>query len=163
MKKLLISTAIASMMFATSAIAGSVYNHDGTVNANGIRNTSLNADSQNLPPVEYDSAYPLPGHVKLYKKSYVTAPPMIPHKVDHMLPITIHNNECLQCHMPQHAKRLGIPNIPADHFHDNFKGGTHHYRISGSRFNCTQCHAPQAKVSLAVQNHFNEVRAKRGF
>ena len=162
MKKLLISTAIASLL-ATSAIAGNVYNSDGTVNANGIRNTSLNADSENLPPVEYNSPYPIPGQVKSFKKSYVTAPPMIPHKVDHMLPITIHHNECLQCHMPQHAKRLGIPNIPADHFHDNFEGGVHHYRISGSRFNCTQCHAPQAKVSLAVQNHFEEVRAKSGY
>lgn len=163
MKKLLISTAIASMMFATSAIASSVYNHDGTVNVNGIRSTSLHADSQNLPPVEYSSAYPIPGQVKSFKKSFVTAPPMIPHRVSNMLPITLHNNQCLSCHMPQYAKKLGVPSIPADHFKDSFEGGTHHYRISGSRFNCTQCHAPQAKVKLAIQNHFNEVKAKRGF
>ena len=149
MKKLLIISSLAALVFA------------GTVEVNGIRKSNLNAGSENLPNLQYNNTLPIPGQVKLYKKSYNTAPPMIPHRVDHMVPIKVGKNECLMCHMPLHAKKLGIPHMPKDHFADNFDKNVQEPRVAGSRYFCTTCHAPQANVKLAVQNHFDQVKEMR--
>ena len=149
MKKLLIISSLAALVFA------------GSVEVTGIRKSNLNSDSENLPTLQYNSALPIPGQVKLYKKSYYTAPPMIPHKIDHMVPIKVGENECLMCHMPLHAKKLGIPQMPKDHFVDNFDKNQKNPQVAGSRYFCTTCHAPQANVKPAVQNHFNRVKALR--
>ena len=149
MKKIVIVSSLAALVFA------------GTVEVNGIRKSDLNAGSENLPAFQYSNSLPIPGQVKLYKKSYYTAPPMIPHKVAHMVPIKVGKNECLMCHMPLHAKKLGIPQMPKDHFVDNFDKNTKEPRVAGSRYFCTTCHAPQANVKPAVQNHFNNVKALR--
>jgi len=149
MKKIVILSSLAALVFA------------GTVEVTGIRQSNLNNGSENLKKIEYSQALPIPGQVKLYKKSYKTAPPMIPHKVGHMVPIKVGKNECLMCHMPLHAKKLGIPQMPEDHFVDNFDKDKKQDRVAGSRYFCTTCHAPQANVKLAVQNHFDRVRVLR--
>lgn len=110
--------------------------------------------------MKYHSPAPFPGQVKPFKKSFVTAPPMIPHSIDGMTPITIHNNMCLNCHMPKPAKVMGVTPMPKDHFVDNFKNGKHIQRVAGSRFNCTQCHAPQAKLDPVIENKFESLRNK---
>jgi len=132
------------------------------VEVTGIRKAPLNADSQNLEVVKYNPQAPNPGKVKLYKKSYFTAPPMIPHSIEGMTPITIKNNQCLACHMPQNAKMMHIIPIPQDHFIDNFEGGKHIKRVAGSRYNCTTCHAPQAELDPVVENKFESMKAKAG-
>ena len=149
MKKMLIISSLVAFAFA------------GTVEVTGIRHSSLNSESENLKTIKYSNAFPMPGQVKLYKKSYKTAPPMIPHRVDHMVPIKVGKNECLMCHMPLHAKKLGIPQMPKDHFRDNFDKDKKDVSVAGSRYFCTTCHAPQANVKLAVQNHFNNVKKLR--
>jgi len=147
MKKLIAVSSLALCLFA------------GQYDITGVRQSSLTAGSENLPKIEYNNAAPIPGQVKNIKKSFVTAPPMIPHKVANMLPIKIGKNECLACHMPNTAKALGIKGMPKDHFVDNFEGDVHHkYRIAGSRYNCTQCHAPQAKLDPVVENKFESLR-----
>ena len=146
MKKLVAISSMALFLFA------------GQYDITGIRQSSLNADSENLPKIEYNEAAPLPGQVKIIPKSYVTAPPMIPHKVDHMLPIKFGKNQCLACHMPDTAKALGIHGMPKDHFKDNFEGNVHQsHRVAGSRYNCTQCHAPQAELDPVIQNKFESL------
>jgi len=150
MKKMLISSVL---LLATSLFAGD------SVSVTGIRAADLNEGSQNLKDIRYINSMPIPGQVEKIPTSYHTAPPMIPHKVKNMLPITIHNNECLACHMPNHAKQLGIHSIPKDHFVDTFENGRKTgSRIAGSRFNCTQCHAPQAQVDPVVQNRFDTIK-----
>jgi len=153
MKKMLIISSIALTLFA------------GQYDSTGIRKTSLNADSENLAKIEYIQSAPLPGQVTKIPKSYVTAPPMIPHKVSHMLPIKFGSNQCLSCHMPDTAKALGIHGMPKDHFNNTFdrtESGKYKvvhqkYRISGSRYNCTQCHAPQATIDPVIQNKFESL------
>jgi cytochrome c-type protein NapB len=154
MKKLVAISSMALFLFA------------GQYDITGIRQSNLNAGSENLPKIEYHQAAPLPGQVTKIKKSFNSAPPMIPHKVDHMLPIKIGHNECLACHMPNTAKALGIHGMPKDHFINTFdrtSSGKYvavhqKHRIAGSRYNCTQCHAPQAKLDPVVQNKFESLR-----
>jgi len=150
MKKLLLSSILAATLFAANS-----------VQVTGIRDAGLHQGSQNLKDIQYINTLPVPGQVKTLPTSYNTAPPMIPHSVKNMLPITRHNNECLVCHKPAPAKALGIKAMPKDHFVDNFENGKKTgVRVAGSRFNCTQCHAPQAKLDPVIENKFESIRNK---
>jgi len=157
MKKLLISSALIAGFILTGCQNASTSSNK-TVKVTGIRQANLNADSQNLPAFKYNTAQPIPGKVKVQPKSFVTAPPMIPHSVQGMVPITRNNNMCLNCHMPQAAKSLKVTPIPQDHFVDNFEGDKKSSKLAGSRYNCTTCHAPQAMVDPVVENKFESLR-----
>jgi len=118
------------------------------------------------PPVEYTKA--APGQAKKFARSYENAPPMIPHSVEGLVPITRKNNACLGCHMPNVAKSMGATPISPTHFKDffaatkeklqKFKGAAKVHSdpndIAPQRFNCTQCHAPQANAKPLVENTF---------
>jgi cytochrome c-type protein NapB len=160
MKKLLISSAAIALLFAGCNNPTQANNTvtNKTVKVTGIRQAGLEKDSQNLAKIEYTSQAPVPGKVKPFKKSFVTAPPMIPHSVKGMVPIKIGKNQCLGCHTPQTAKAMHITAIPADHFVDNFEGDKKIHRIAGSRYNCTQCHAPQAKLDPVIENRFESIQ-----
>jgi len=149
----------------------------------GLRKTSL--FEENVKPNDGKFNRPAPGASARFERAYVNAPPMIPHSVDGLLPITKDNNQCLGCHMPDVAKGVGATPIPPSHFTDyrpktvlkdgelvkegkkvGLKGDignvgdiklakvkklNHLYQ---GRFNCSQCHAPQANVDTAVGNTF---------
>jgi cytochrome c-type protein NapB len=149
----------------------------------GLRKTSL--FDENVEPAKTDYKRASAGSSDRFERAYVNAPPMIPHDVEGLLPITSKNNQCLGCHMPDAAKGVGATPIPPSHF-TNYRPDTvykngelvkegktvgmkgelgnvsdiklakakklnHLYQ---GRFNCSQCHAPQAKVDTAVANTF---------
>ncbi len=155
-----------------------------TEEALGLRKTDLYSEDK-AAPVAADFNRPAPGSAPKFERAYVNAPPMIPHSVEGLLPITRDNNQCLGCHMPEQAKAMGATPIPPSHF-TNFRPETvlkngellkegkvvgpkgdlgnvgdiklakvkklnHLYQ---GRFNCTQCHAPQAKIDPIVGNTF---------
>ncbi len=118
------------------------------------------------------------GESKMIARSFENAPPMIPHDVEGMLPITIDNNSCTGCHEPAVASSMGATAIPQTHFTDfrpttalasngkitkngaevdntsDFKIGSQALSsLSGARYNCSQCHAPQSTGQL-VENTF---------
>ena len=164
-KLLLISSITAAFLFAGCSANNTSTNNSvssKTVQVTGVRKTNLNADSENLPVVKYTEAAPMSGKVKLFKKSFVTAPPMIPHSIKGMVPIKVGHNVCLSCHMPQQAKALGIPAMPKDHFVDNFGGDKVKPKVAGSRYFCTTCHAPQAKLNPVIENKFEQMKANKG-
>ncbi len=165
MKKIaLISAAAALIVFSGCSLNNSSNKvSNKKVEVTGIRKASLDKGSQNLPVVTYNNQAPIPGKVKPYKKSYVTAPPMIPHSVEGMLPITAKRNMCLNCHLPQNAKALGVTPMPEDHFIDNFEGGKKVRRVAGSRYFCTTCHVPQANLNPVIENKFESLKANAGF
>lgn len=113
------------------------------------------------------------------KRAFENAPPMIPHDVEGMLPITINNNSCTGCHEPAVAPSMGATPIPKSHFTDyrpstslasngkitkegktventsDFMTSSKSLsQLSGARFNCSQCHAPQSTGKLIVENEF---------
>jgi cytochrome c-type protein NapB len=148
----------------------------------GLRKTDLyNEDKASGSKTDYSR--PAPGSSTRFERAYKDAPPMIPHSVDGLLPITKMNNQCLGCHMPEVAPSVGSTPIPATHFtnyrpltamNDGYlvKGGevvgydiqnTSDIKIAKAkrsdtlyqgRFNCTQCHAPQSKTKTDVANTF---------
>ncbi len=143
----------------------------------GLRGASVFKDDVTPPPVKEDR--PAPGAAPKFERSYVNAPPLIPHSVDGLLPITRKNNACLGCHMPDKAKASGATPIPPTHFTDYrpktkigkngevIKEGkavkntsdvvtvAHTLKtLSMARYNCSQCHVPQANVKPLVGNTF---------
>ena len=94
-------------------------------------------------------------------RSYHTAPPMIPHTTKDMVPITRDSNLCKDCHvipdMIGQKIDKGVPKpAPVSHYED-VKAG----QLYMGRWNCTQCHAPQANVGVLVQSTFGKKPVKR--
>ncbi|MEA3522977.1 MAG: nitrate reductase cytochrome c-type subunit [Campylobacterota bacterium] len=144
----------------------------------GLRKTDLySEDTTVADETKYGTA--TAGSGKFFDRAFDNAPPMIPHDVEEMLPITINDNQCKSCHMPEVAKSMGATAIPKSHFTDlrprtnigkdgsvvkegqvmtgvNDTLTVQHKlsSLSGSRFNCSQCHAPQSTGDLIVQNNF---------
>ena len=159
----------------------------------GLRKTNLYTES-NTKPEETKYTTAAPGTSKRFDRAFENAPPMIPHSVDGLLPITKGNNSCLGCHLPDVAKSMGATPIPASHF-TNFRpttvmknghevkggkvvglkagnlGNTSDIKIAKAkklnhlyqgRFNCSQCHAPQAQIDPLVKNNFTPEFSKNG-
>jgi len=148
----------------------------------GLRKTTLyNEDKTSGTKADYNR--PSPGSSTRFERAYRDAPPMIPHSVEGLLPVTKMNNQCLGCHLPEVAPSVGSTPIPETHFtnyrphtlmKEGFvvKGGkmigydlinTADIKLAKAkksdtlylgRFNCTQCHAPQSKMKTSVANTF---------
>lgn len=88
------------------------------------------------------------------QRSFENAPPLIPHDISDIVPITIDNNLCVSCHMPEIAEAVGATPVPKSHLYSirfkQDKGG----ELSSDRFECTTCHVPQANVKPRVKNNF---------
>lgn len=143
----------------------------------GLRKTSLYTESDAMP-VKTEYSKKAAGESQIIARAFENAPPMIPHTVDGMLPITINNNACTGCHVPGVAESMNATPIPQSHF-TNFRPdtslasngmitkegktvvntsdfktvGKKTAMVSGTRFNCSQCHAPQS-MSEAPANEF---------
>lgn len=99
-----------------------------------------------------------PGSNKRIARSYNSAPPMIPHSIKDMLPITRESNMCKDCHVQPDmlGKKItpGVPiPVPASHYVDVKKG-----ELYMGRWNCTQCHRPQANVDVLVKSTFRKAK-----
>ncbi len=145
----------------------------------GLRKTSVDSEESVKPEVtKYKKA--AAGTSKKINRAFQDAPPMIPHDVEGMLPITIDSNQCKDCHMPEVASSMGATPIPKSHFMnfrpmpkydgetfekttDDMKNETsikEQEVLVGARFNCSQCHAPQSEGEL-VKNNFKAVYTKK--
>jgi nitrate reductase (cytochrome), electron transfer subunit len=89
-------------------------------------------------------------------RSYNSAPPMIPHTVQDMVPIRQDSNLCKDCHVvpdligQKITAGMPVP-APVSHYVNVKKG-----ELYMGRWNCTQCHAPQANVNLLVESVFDK-------
>lgn len=148
----------------------------------GLRKTDLYSEQNSThgDETKYGKSFAGSGHK--IERAFQDAPPMIPHDVEGMLPITIDNNQCTSCHMPEVASSMGATPIPTSHFTDfrpktaieqdgkmTVNGATLKNtsleslkdvsikstgdKLAGARFNCSACHAPQSE-GLAVENNF---------
>ncbi len=167
-------------VIAISCLAISAYAADKVITPESLslRKTDI-VDESKAAPIDAKFDAKAPGQAKTLERSYENAPPLIPHSVDGLVPITIKNNQCLGCHMPDVAKGVGATPIPESHFTDfrpktELKDGKivkdgkvvanttdvtvakfkKLKKLNPARFNCTQCHVPQANVKPLVKNNF---------
>jgi len=132
--------------------------------AEGISDSQLGLDKhpvkETTTPTGFQYGEKFPGMSEVLPRSYLGAPPQIPHNIESFIPVTKDSNMCKSCHDTPanigkpHSKGTATP-IPASHYtdvrFDNKKG----MQIVGARTVCTQCHVPQAKVAPLVDNNFN--------
>jgi len=141
----------------------------------GLRKTNIYSEKDDTAGMKTEYGSDAPGTSKRLERAFQDAPPMIPHSVEGLLPITRNNNQCIGCHMPEVASSVGATAIPKSHYTDFrpkhsivngvFKKSIDNYKNETSiskpkdklvqaRFNCSQCHAPQSRGDLAVSNTF---------
>ena len=173
-------TNIALGLTAAAAIfiVGCASNQMQTEESLGLRKTDLYTEQSTTGDKTMYSKTPA-GTSQYINRAFENAPPMIPHDVEGMLPITINNNACMGCHEPAVASSMNATAIPATHF-TNYRPDTalasngkivkdgHEVdntsdklvsskklnQVAGARFNCSQCHAPQSQGELVVENNF---------
>lgn len=122
------------------------------------------------------------GESEMIDRSFENAPPLIPHRVGGFLPIKVDDNKCLRCHMPNKAPEFKATPLPKTHFtsyrpnvveeegvyrvdadHDeNEVVETDLEHFNGAMFNCSQCHVPQAEVTIEIPNTFDPDYRKPG-
>lgn len=156
----------------------------------GLRKTDLYSENTETEGEKTNYAKNAAGSGKFIKRAFQDAPPMIPHDVEGMLPITINDNQCIACHDPAVAKDMGATPYPSSHM-TNFRADTalaangkitksgieventssanlknvsiiKKDRLVGARFNCSQCHAPQSDGQLVKNNFEAEFTSQDG-
>ncbi|MDD2449376.1 MAG: nitrate reductase cytochrome c-type subunit [Sulfurimonas sp.] len=149
----------------------------------GLRKTDIYVETDETIGHQANYSTAVAGSGNTIKRAFQDAPPMVPHDTEGMLPITISDNQCTTCHMPEVAESMGATPVPSSHFTDfrpvtsvNAEGrltkngkaivNTTNVnmddisikstgdQLAGSRFNCTLCHAPQSGDDIAVKNTF---------
>jgi cytochrome c-type protein NapB len=176
-----------SLMVACSMAAlisiGCAASSAGTASNESAQSLSLRKgdafSEANVVPAKTKYSDKAPGTSKRIPRAFQDAPPMIPHSVEGLLPITAKNNACTGCHMPEVAPAMKATPIPKSHFTNfrpkhNFDGkqftkAIDNYKnevaiskpsdkLSMARFNCSQCHAPQSEgTPLAAESTFKPV------
>lgn len=151
-KTLLLSSVLASLL---SLPAFAVQDQAISEDSLGLYNSSV---YEVLDPDVTNYGGGDPGTNKRAARSYNSAPPMITHSVQDMLPITRDSNLCKDCHVQPDllgqkvVKGMPIP-APVSHYVDAKKGD-----LYMGRWNCTQCHRPQAKVNVLVKSTFQKAK-----
>ena len=110
-------------------------------------------------PSSFDYPDTKAGKSDLIAKSYHTAPPMVPHTLEEYLPITMEDNECMDCH--DWYKKIGDTYVkgkrkypmPESHY-GGFAGKGVKDEVSGARYTCVQCHAAVSNAKPLVENTF---------
>ena len=123
---------------------------------NGLRKASLTSE-ENLVLQDFAYSSDAPGTSTRFDRSFENSPPLIPHDLDGLLPITLELNMCTTCHMPEFAKDIGSTAIPKSHLVDLRTGKDLHGELDMTRYNCVQCHVPQSNAKTVVNNKFEAV------
>ena len=83
----------------------------------GFIDADVSSEETNLKrKAEYDIT--LPGESEMIERSFENAPPLIPHTTAGFFPITIKNNICFSCHLPEKSEETGAIPLPETHFTD---------------------------------------------
>ncbi|EES89805.1 nitrate reductase cytochrome c-type subunit [Helicobacter canadensis] len=118
----------------------------------GLRKTTLFSEEAQIQAYDYSGK--AAGESELIERAFENAPPMIPHNLDGMLPITRDNNSCTGCHLPGIAEAVGATAMPKSHFYDLRNNKDLHEEMDENRFNCVICHTTQVNAAPLVENNF---------
>lgn len=121
---------------------------------NILRSANDVMDEEEVKLVDINWTKPAAGEAQRYDRSFENAPPLIPHDLEGLIPITADNNMCVSCHMPEVAKDVGATPIPKSHLYSIRNKKDLEGKLSDDRFNCTTCHVPQANVEAKFKNNF---------
>jgi cytochrome c-type protein NapB len=153
-ERVLIAVGLALVLAACAQVEESV--EDSQL---GLSKTSVDSTPD---PIVATSKAGMPGENETQEAYFPGAPPVIPHQVRELLPITAQENMCLGCHdLPDQIaleRSIGEPTpMPETHYTDLRRRPDTVERASiGARYVCTQCHAPQADAPPLVANTYRQ-------
>lgn len=83
-------------------------------------------------------------------------PPVVPHGVADLLPITREQNGCVDCHQLAGPRKAGEPTpLPPSHYVDYRNApGKVGDKVAGARWICTACHVARTDAPPAVGSTF---------
>lgn len=184
--KIALSLAVASSFMFVGCVDASLNNKEvakQSIDATSIGFRKVDLMSENgVTPDKTQYSDTMPGTGKKFARAFQDAPPMIPHDTTGMLPITINNNQCVGCHAPGVAETMGALPYPKSHLtdfrpHHNYDGQKFEKsidnmknevsikelaQISGARFNCSACHAPQSDGQWIENSFVADYTSKNG-
>lgn len=105
------------------------------------------ADQATTKPLGYLGARP--GTTQKIARTYAQQPPVIPHAVENFDEISKEENQCMDCHGPANYVKKNSPKLGDSHFTNVAK-----MEFAPARYNCSQCHVPQADAPALVENRF---------
>ncbi|MEO5337355.1 MAG: nitrate reductase cytochrome c-type subunit [Magnetospirillum sp. WYHS-4] len=111
---------------------------------------TVSAFNNAAPQAPVAEMYGLDLEQKQHARTFSTQPPMIPHKTNY--DISLKANGCMKCHDPANAKKEEAPAAGKSHYVD--ASGKVQDKLLGTRYFCTQCHAPMTKATPLVENTF---------
>ncbi|MBL8138830.1 MAG: nitrate reductase cytochrome c-type subunit [Acidobacteria bacterium] len=101
--------------------------------------------SADAPPA-HDVPDVRPGRSTRVPRAWDGQPPVVPHGVRGLVPITAKANACVRCHGRKDATS-GPPPAPSSHFVDmRHAPGVQGAQVTPARWNCTACHVPQTNA-----------------
>ena len=98
----------------------------------------------------YPSAQP--GETNKLPRAYEIAPPVVPHSVEE-IKVSRDSNDCLGCHLEGIEMSPGhvATKVPKSHYGNAHTGEQRGDSPVGIRYNCLQCHVPQAEGEPHIQ------------
>jgi cytochrome c-type protein NapB len=96
-----------------------------------------------------------PGEAALPGPSFRGAPPIIPHGIDGMVPITPTENSCLACHGVAVKEKGGPTPVPRSHYVD-FRNAPQKVatKVVDTRHVCISCHVEGTSATPLVRSDF---------
>ena len=93
--------------------------------------------------------------VRTASRASWSAPPLVPHSLEGLVPITREDNMCLMCHATAATDPGDPPGLPKSHLMD-MRAAANVVRdvVAGARWTCTSCHVPQTDATALVGNTF---------
>lgn len=118
------------IMFASSTLSQKVFHGSGL---------AIGQPGMNTYPTSP------PGETTKLERPYVSAPPLVPHSVVEFN-IGRSANDCLNCHLEGMELEEGhtATKVPRSHYVNEYTGERRKDQVTGMRYNCLQCHLPQA-------------------
>lgn len=111
--------------------------------------------SEDAPAPAFEPPDTRPGRSTRLPRAWDGQPPLVPHSLRGLIPITATTNACVRCHGRAGATS-GPPPAPPSHFIDLREApGVARPQVAGARWNCTACHVPQTMAPPLVGTTFD--------
>ncbi len=119
-----------------------------------LRGTDVAAADQAPVEKHYAQRAPDADMTALIPRTYKGQPPLIPHEVEKYLPITVEENDCLDCHISDDFKGRKMPRMGDSHFSKTETEPDGSPKVNMSRWQCNSCHVAQVDAPPLVENTF---------
>lgn len=148
---------IALSLLCFAMLFGADIKNQNNIDKSGFRDSSTLLDENKVKVADINYTAEPAGMAVRFDRAFENAPPLIPHDLEGLLPITTELNMCTTCHLPEFAKDAGSTPIPPSHFINLRTGEDLKGKLDDTRYNCVQCHVPQSNAKPLIANEFKPV------